>query len=1121
MIRNMHRSFICLFLLIYSFAYGEETLIPRCPEIAATLEQVEGEVERQTNTGSSWIQVLPGENFCYGDSLRVTQFRAAIRLNNDTLVRLKEGSLVQFMPPDESFWLALYNGVAHFISRTPKSFKVKAPYVNAVVEGTEFVVDSGVAENRITVIEGKVRAENTYGGVGVTAGQQVLVADKKPPILGVDINILDSVIWSLYFPALWRFVEFDHPQLKSALIAEDTSRALELIRVNQEEASSRLQHLAAVLYLSVGDVSLAESVNNQFMREHPGHVPAESVKALIALAKGRRDEAKKLIDDCLNREPNNILALYVGSYVDQAQFDLPAAYQRIQAALNINKDSEALWTRLAELAIALGKNDQAKDAVGMAHQFGNGSSYLACMEAVVLLADGKVKKAKELLESTIATSKLFPMSHFILGLSQIKLGETESGRKNIELAVLLDPSNSLYRSYLGKAYLTEHRNTIALEQLALAKQFDPQDPTPYYYQALHYQSTGSPSLAVASLDEAIARNDNRAVYRSRMRLDSDNAARSANLAQIYSDIGLPEKAVRISQDSKKLDRSEYAPYKILADIYAKNPRTGFASASEYLQAQLRQPLSSLPIRPSVSENALLVMPGAGPSELGLHEFNPMFNKNQLNLLLSAASGNEQTESHDLAFSGLYGQQSFVLENYGNRSRGLSGNGYLEYQISSLYYQLKPARKWNLFFELKSKDENREDLKSQLSFGGVDTYKDDSRVEGGNIGLAYDADANFSLYTVLTHREFDFASERTGPLGPNAPSSFYRLTQALDSSTLDAIDIATHIDAKFGTIYLGALASDVDKHSTASVVGVLGEIRQSIFNSDIDSEIRYQKSYIYWTSRQYKGFSMLLGAADSQYDAEEYFSDDFSKLAIKAGLEYTLGDLFSFDLAYFEDLAPPTEIEKSLEYTQIFSITQKLDDRIGNESATVSARLDINTKPWFFSLSSYDRESEAPFALSNEQADIRERNTDIKLAATKDNYSVGLIAKVSSIDIENYASVTTVSELDTKSLGFDANWFYKGFSLNFDVSRVWQRRYYLESNGNGAAGDFDEDFSVVDVALRKTLLNRLGKSLTFSLEVNNLLDESFVYQNQDFLDSSTSISPYAEGRVALGKMTILF
>jgi hypothetical protein len=43
--------------------------------------------------------------------------------------------------------------------------------------------------------------------------------------------------------------------------------------------------------------------------------------------------------------------------------------------------------------------------------------------------------------------------------------------------------------------------------------------------------------ALQDLQKAIELNDNRAVYRSRLQLDADLAARSASLARVYTDLG--------------------------------------------------------------------------------------------------------------------------------------------------------------------------------------------------------------------------------------------------------------------------------------------------------------------------------------------------------------------------------------------------------------------------------------------------------------------------------------------------------------------------------------------------------------------------------------------------------
>ena len=80
-----------------------------------------------------------------------------------------------------------------------------------------------------------------------------------------------------------------------------------------------------------------------------------------------------------------------------------------------------------------------------------------------------------------------------------------------EIAASLDPNNSLFRSYLGKAYYEEKRGKTASTQFSMAKELDPNDPTPWFYDAILKQSVNRPVEALHDLQKSISLNDNRAV----------------------------------------------------------------------------------------------------------------------------------------------------------------------------------------------------------------------------------------------------------------------------------------------------------------------------------------------------------------------------------------------------------------------------------------------------------------------------------------------------------------------------------------------------------------------------------------------------------------------------------
>ncbi len=128
-------------------------------------------------------------------------------------------------------------------------------------------------------------------------------------------------------------------------------------------------------------------------------------------------------------------------------------------------------------------------------------------------------------------------------MAKIRDGDLHGGRREIEIAATLDPGNSLIRSYLGKAYYEEKRDKMSEDQYKTAKEFDPSDPTPFFYDAIRKQTINRPVEALHDMQKAIELNDNRMIYRSELLLDADLAARSASLGRIYTDLGFQQLAL--------------------------------------------------------------------------------------------------------------------------------------------------------------------------------------------------------------------------------------------------------------------------------------------------------------------------------------------------------------------------------------------------------------------------------------------------------------------------------------------------------------------------------------------------------------------------------------------------
>ena len=163
------------------------------------------------------------------------------------------------------------------------------------------------------------------------------------------------------------------------------------------------------------------------------------------------------------------------------------------------------------------------------------------------------------------------------------------------------------RSYVGKAYYEENtgaRERLAGTQLEMAKQLDPNDPTPWRDHAVRKQTENRPVEALKDVQQSIELNDERAVYRSRLLLDEDLAARSTSLARIYSDLSFKQLAQVQGWRSLQADPTNFSAHRFLSDSYLTQPRHEIGRLSELLQSQLWQPLNLTPLQPQIGETGL-------------------------------------------------------------------------------------------------------------------------------------------------------------------------------------------------------------------------------------------------------------------------------------------------------------------------------------------------------------------------------------------------------------------------------------------------------------------------------------------------------------------------------------
>ncbi len=556
------------------------TLAEECGRLAS----VQNHVESRSAGAAEWTPSVRNQVLFARDRVRTgAASRAAILYSDQTLHRINEKSEVEVLPPDAGNpgVIKVISGQHYFSSRRPKDYgRIETPTVTAAIRGTEFVVDVDLdagGTTTITMIEGIVDAFNDFGSLRVHAGEAAFVEPGKAPVKRIVVRPRDAVSWSLYYPRV--LGGSDAANLRTLGSAgEDLSRASEL--------------------LYSGQVAQALTLIDRARQSYPDNAIAMALAAIIDVAADRRDDARTLARRAFETDPESAAAALALSFVHQADFDIAAAREMAETAVRLDPDNAEAQSRVAELRMAEGDIAGARHAAEAAVRRDPNSARAIAVLGFVQLAEMRSAEARETFAKAVSIDPGFPLARLGHGIALFR-SDLAAGREEMQTAVLLDPDNSLMRSYLAKAYFEEDLPDAAAKELAAAKRLDPSDPTPYLYDAILKQTYNRPVEALKELQQAIKLNDRRAVYRSRLLLDEDLAVRSADLAGIYNDLGFDQLGMVTARHSADLDQSSYSSHLFLAGTYRNLP--GFAPAflSETLQARIYQPANVNAVRPDV------------------------------------------------------------------------------------------------------------------------------------------------------------------------------------------------------------------------------------------------------------------------------------------------------------------------------------------------------------------------------------------------------------------------------------------------------------------------------------------------------------------------------------------
>lgn len=1101
---------------------GGESDAGPCEQWVAKVVSAQGSVQIRRAGDTPWQPARLNDTLCPGDMVRVQELsRADLFLSNESTLRLDQKTTVTIPSAEKegTSFIDLLRGAVHFFSRFPRGLKVTTPFVNGTIKGTEFLVRAEEDQAFFSVFEGEVAVSNDAGSISLGRGQAAMARAGQAPAVQVVVRPRDAVQWTLYYPVVIDFRPSDFPAGESRDWRTMVRRSIESYQRGDTEAAfssisqapegvrdPRFFVYRASLLLSVGRVDEAGSDIGKALSLSPDNADATALQSVIAVARNEKDRALELARKAVDADPHSAPARIALSYSLQAGFDLSGGLDSLKEAVKVNPENALAWARLAELYSSLGYLGDALKAAERAVALNPDLSRTQTVLGFAHLVRINTRASKDAFVKAIELDPADPLPRLGLGLAVIREGALEAGRREIEIAASLDPGNSLIRSYLGKAFYEEKRIKLAADQFSEAEELDPSDPTPWFYDAILKQSINRPVEALHALQKAVSLNDNREVYRSRLLLDSDLAARSANLGRIYANLGFQQLALVEGWRSVNTDPSNFSAHRFLADSYSTLPRHEIARVSELLQSQLLQPININPVQPRMGEPKALIPAGTGPSLPSYNEYNPLFDRDQVVFQASGIAGEQRTLGDELALSGLKGGFSFSLGQFHYETDGFRPNNSLRQDLYNVYLQGLLSPWTSVQAEFRSKDGHRGDR--ELRFNPEDflpTLQQNEKSWVTRIGLRHTFAPGSDLIASVAYQDLEDSVNLTNDL------PFGTMTIGTNVKQRGLMAEVQHLyrSGPAGLIS-GAGYFSADQNSTTDIQTASSPdgppLPPQTQTDRVDGDLHHANLYVYSQLSPVKTLTAVVGLSA---DFLRGSLTDRSQANPKVGVTWNPVPSTTVRAAAFRVLTRSLINSQTLEPTQVAGFNQFFDDPEGTQSwrygAAVDQRFSDNIsagveysqrdlKVPFRSIVQTDPES--PPTAETIEVDWIERNGRAYLYWTPHNW-LALSAEYFYEKFERDREFTQgVESVRTQRVPLGVNFYHpSGLSVQVRATYVTQEGSFVPQQSEAGAPGIEgsDSFWLFDASLGYRLPKRLG---FITVGASNLFDRKFKYQDMD-------------------------
>jgi len=1089
-----------------------------CTPVVGRLASVEGEVELQRAGEGGWGRATVGQALCQRDTIRTGRYsRAAAALVNDAVLRLDESTTLYLadVTPEVSqrSLLNLIAGAIQSFSRRPRQLGVNTPYVNATVEGTEFALRVQNQETQLTVFEGRVAAANELGQARAGPGGSVVAQAGKPPEQRVIVRPRDAVQWAMYYPPI--LAPRGAAEAASLAEAGDIAGALRALdRVPETQRDASFYVTRGGLVLRTGRVDAAQDAINRALSLEPGLGAAYALRAVIEVVQNQKAQALADGRRAVELSPGAAAPWIALSYAQQANFDLEAARGSLQTATQVQPEDALAWARLSELWLALGYRDRARAVAQRAASLAPGLERTQTVSGFASLSEFRTEEARAAFERAIALDSAAPLPRLGLGLALIREGNTQEGRRNLEIAAGLDGNDALMRAYLGKAYFHEFRGPLAAQQFEIAKELDPRDPTAYFYDAILKQADNRPVEAFHEVEEAIERNDNRAVYRSRLALDQDLAARSVSLGRIYDYLGFHDLGTSEATESLTLDPANASAHRFLSDLYLGVRRREIARVSELLQSQMLQDININPVQPSLSEANLNIQSFGGPTNPGFNEFTPLFQGNQIRADVTGLAGNDNTYGGEGVVSGIHNGLSLSAGAFHYAGDGFRPNFSLKHDIYNVFGQAALTPELNVQFELRRRQTRHGDLEQKFD---PDVFNPDSQrklhQDIARVGARWTPMPGSSF---LLSAAYSYRDERLDEQEP-----FFGSVLATDLRNRDKAH-QTEGQYIFERPELNLVVGGGFSHVKRNVSQALALDGIPVFSAQSNPSIQHPRGYTYGNFVFPKPVTWTLGVS---YDHYKESGLRVGQVNPKLGARVQITNDLVLRAGVVRVLKPALVNNRTLEPTEVAGFNQLFDDINATKSWRYGIGLDWRAaKDVYAGAEATGRQIRVP-VFGPDGPFFEHQNEQLHRAylywTPRTDLAIGgeVVYDRFRADEGTLTQGTTVpTNLQTISVPLGIRYFHdSGFFAGLRGTLAHQNvdRSPLSTFPTGSS-----NFFLVDIGAGYRVPERAAIA---SVEVRNLFDTKFKYQDDSFREfrDEPSTGPYIPGIQIITRITFSF